>query len=558
MSSSTPLTRYHSLDALRAAAMLAGVYYHALLFGGMFGNGGRPGLVPPGQTLGLNGSMIVQDWLHSFRMPLFFLISGFFCRMMWLKYGTRGYLIRRWMRLGLPLLIGIFTFVPLYQLAQGSRGPGGGPPAMGGPPGMGGFGVPPGMGAGGLPFGMDIEALPPPPPGFVPPPLEPFDANADGDIDDAEWAAAKKALSARGGNRSTVDDPVDGLRDEPAAARGFGPPAGGPVFRPDIIRSPGGGPGGRFPRGGPFGDPGVVSSWLFGDSVRMFTLSHLWFLWYLILFATAAPVVARAVDVMCLPLHDRSVVAMQQVQRTAVSFIAPLMLGLIAMPLLLLTESIFGWGLSFAGGIGRGFPDFLWSVEWDMPFYAAYFFAGWWLHGTEKSLDLMSLRWTLYLALGLAAHAGAIYLSKTYSRQTEHAGFAAIRLCFYTLYALGGAFTAWGVIGGAQRFLNQPSRLGRYLSETAFWIYLLHQAILVPVLGWLGPFKMSWWLNAPIATLLTALACLVTYEAMVRGTSLAWLFGASTTRGEPSDGNSPPPTSVMAEPLSISLPLVSN
>ena len=49
-------TRYHSLDGLRAAAMLLGVAWHAL-----------PGF-------GSGAVSVVMDWLHSFRMPLFMLI----------------------------------------------------------------------------------------------------------------------------------------------------------------------------------------------------------------------------------------------------------------------------------------------------------------------------------------------------------------------------------------------------------------------------------------------------------------------------------------------------
>src|SRR5262249_12003458 len=102
--------RYHALDCVRAAAMLLGVYYHAILFAAMVG--GPPG--PPGMG---GGSRWLQEWLHSFRMPLFFLVSGFFCRMMLQKYGVKRYLERRWWRIGVPLFVGLFTFVPLYLIS---------------------------------------------------------------------------------------------------------------------------------------------------------------------------------------------------------------------------------------------------------------------------------------------------------------------------------------------------------------------------------------------------------------------------------------------------------
>lgn len=101
--------RYDSLDAARAAAMLLGLVYHALSFR-MFTAGALPiADVDSGLT-----AHWLQEWLHSFRMPWFFLIAGFFARLMWLKYSARDFLRRRAVRIGLPLLVGMATFVPAY------------------------------------------------------------------------------------------------------------------------------------------------------------------------------------------------------------------------------------------------------------------------------------------------------------------------------------------------------------------------------------------------------------------------------------------------------------
>ena len=102
--------RYHAFDRVRALAMLLGVVYHALLFPTLMG-GWDPGATGPSSAPRLLG-----DWLHSFRMPLFFLIAGFFGRMVLTRYGTAGFLGRRWRRIGLPLMIGVLTFSPLITL----------------------------------------------------------------------------------------------------------------------------------------------------------------------------------------------------------------------------------------------------------------------------------------------------------------------------------------------------------------------------------------------------------------------------------------------------------
>ena len=51
--------------------------------------------------------------IHGFRMPVFFLISGFFTAMLWQHRGLRGLLKQRLLRVGLPLLTGCVTIIPL-------------------------------------------------------------------------------------------------------------------------------------------------------------------------------------------------------------------------------------------------------------------------------------------------------------------------------------------------------------------------------------------------------------------------------------------------------------
>ena len=51
-------------------------------------------------------------FVHGFRMPLFFLISGFFTALLWRRRGLRSLIRHRLRRVGLPLLIGCFTIIP--------------------------------------------------------------------------------------------------------------------------------------------------------------------------------------------------------------------------------------------------------------------------------------------------------------------------------------------------------------------------------------------------------------------------------------------------------------
>ncbi len=53
--------------------------------------------------------------IHGFRMPLFFLVSGFFTAMLWRRRGLKALIQQRLLRILVPCLLGLLTIVPLYR-----------------------------------------------------------------------------------------------------------------------------------------------------------------------------------------------------------------------------------------------------------------------------------------------------------------------------------------------------------------------------------------------------------------------------------------------------------
>lgn len=105
--------RFHSFDALRASALLLGILLHATM---SFLNGFRELRFPiadVSQSLALEVFFFV---VHMFRMLLFFMVAGFFARLLMQRLGTGGFVKNRMRRVGLPLLIFYPLLLPLVVI----------------------------------------------------------------------------------------------------------------------------------------------------------------------------------------------------------------------------------------------------------------------------------------------------------------------------------------------------------------------------------------------------------------------------------------------------------
>jgi ABC-type multidrug transport system ATPase subunit len=106
--------RLHSLDAVRAFALLAGIVLHACMsfFPIM---GGTPWLVTDNTQSLIPQAMFYV--IHIFRMATFYFIAGFFARMVFHRKGAPGFLLDRTKRILVPLLVGWATMGPLVVVA---------------------------------------------------------------------------------------------------------------------------------------------------------------------------------------------------------------------------------------------------------------------------------------------------------------------------------------------------------------------------------------------------------------------------------------------------------
>jgi len=101
--------RYHGLDVLRSFALILGLFFHASI---PFSENPFPlWIIYYASKSWVYDTIMVGT--HSFRMPLFFLLAGFFSALLYRKLSERNYLIARTKKLIFPLIASVLFFTPI-------------------------------------------------------------------------------------------------------------------------------------------------------------------------------------------------------------------------------------------------------------------------------------------------------------------------------------------------------------------------------------------------------------------------------------------------------------
>jgi glucan biosynthesis protein C len=99
--------RYHALDFVRGALMLLGLVYHAAIpYDNIYQAAVKP--YPTSEYLGW-----FTEISHAFRMPLFFVLAGFFAALLLSRRSKAQFALNRGVRIGVPLIVGWIVLGPL-------------------------------------------------------------------------------------------------------------------------------------------------------------------------------------------------------------------------------------------------------------------------------------------------------------------------------------------------------------------------------------------------------------------------------------------------------------
>jgi hypothetical protein len=237
------------------------------------------------------------------------------------------------------------------------------------------------------------------------------------------------------------------------------------------------------------------------------TLSHLWYLYYLLLASAAAALVIGA-----LGAASRAISAPRRAQLiTAAS--APWAPAVVAIGV----AAVFAW----AGKIQLDTPLGL-AIDWPiLLFHLIFYLYGWILHMRPDSLSRLGARERSHGLLAVAAFA-LVIPGLAASADPEAGRPSTVSILASALFA---CYATSAFIAVFVARLRRPRPSIRLLADASYWCYVLHLPIVVLLqIGF-------WWLPLPgpiefvAITAATMTVCLLTYVWLVRGRYLARFMG---------------------------------
>jgi peptidoglycan/LPS O-acetylase OafA/YrhL len=241
-----------------------------------------------------------------------------------------------------------------------------------------------------------------------------------------------------------------------------------------------------------------------------FPLSHLWFLYYLLLLY-AVTLVLRGAFVRLFDRRGQQRTRIDGWVRSLVrGYSAPVLLAAPIAACLYLTPN---WVMF--GGIGTPDTGFTPQLPAMIGFGTAFGF-GWLLHRQSDLLSVWKQRWAMHLALAVVFTAVSLWIS---GRVPDPSAVgSALKLGYAACYTFAIWNWIFGIVGAALRFFGGESPVRRYLADSSYWMYLAHLPLVFALQMTVRAWPLHWSIKFPLVVAVAVAVLLVSYHYLVRST----------------------------------------
>jgi ABC-type multidrug transport system ATPase subunit/peptidoglycan/LPS O-acetylase OafA/YrhL len=241
-----------------------------------------------------------------------------------------------------------------------------------------------------------------------------------------------------------------------------------------------------------------------------FPLTHLWFLYYLMLLYVA--VLAVRSVIVAADRNGRIRAAIDKVVRgTLNGYWAALFLG---VPVALCLYALDQWT------IFQGIPTPDSNLIPQLASFVGYGVAvllGWLVHRQGDLLASIQKRWVGHLVLAALATAACFWTVRGHGLLSP-VPQGAPRIEFALAFGVASWSWALAITGIALQFFAQENRVRRYVADSSYWLYLAHLPVVAAFQVWVGRWPLHWSVKFPLVVVLSLAVLFASYHLLVRPT----------------------------------------
>ena len=255
-----------------------------------------------------------------------------------------------------------------------------------------------------------------------------------------------------------------------------------------------------------------------GDSIITQITQHLWFLYYLLLFCLCAALLQRFSHPFITGIFTRI-------------FSSPVYLWLIP---LFMMPSLYHIDVSWGG------PMHILPRLWPFGYFGIFFLLGWHFFYHQDYLDKFEKHLGIMIIFSIIASAYYLYYTPEYVIKVRLGGpvkgnLAAIlfsqKMLLVMLESYLSVFlTIISLILG-KRYLNFSNKYMRFISDSSYWIYIIHFPLVTYIQVFLVTAPFSGYFKLILSSAILLVIGCITYRYMVRYTFIGTMLNGKRIRG---------------------------
>ncbi len=194
-------------------------------------------------------------------------------------------------------------------------------------------------------------------------------------------------------------------------------------------------------------------------------------------------------------------------------------------------------------------PDKFYPQLWSFGYFGLFFLVGSIFYIHRSLIDTLKPYTFIFLAIGIICHAityanmpSDITIEEVEAYLTTPPDITFEHIVHAILISVSSSYLTFAFLIWGYQFLNRSNSVLRFISNSSYWVYIIHIPILFFVQFYFLDLHWHPWIEFIVTSFLTFSLCLISYRLFVSWTFIGWMLNGRAQQQKSTAGNNSLPT----------------